>query len=64
MSEIKPEVEYVIRTGRGIVEKRQIDEPNELTQNLDTLKAQYNNLGAKVIYIYKQYLFDLLSLLN
>jgi hypothetical protein len=38
----------VIRTGRGIVEKRQIDEPNDLTRQIDQLKAQYNTLGAKV----------------
>ena len=41
-------MEYVIRTGRAIVEKRQIDEPNDLTRQIDQLKAQYNNLGAKV----------------
>jgi len=38
----------VIRTGRGIVEKRQIDETDDLTRQIDQLKAQYNNLGAKV----------------
>jgi dystrophin len=42
-------VEYVIRIGRGIVEKRQIDESNDLTRQIDQLKATYNNLGAKVI---------------
>ncbi|CAF5089572.1 unnamed protein product, partial [Rotaria magnacalcarata] len=47
LSDIKSEVEYVIRTGRGIVEKRQIDEPNDLTKQIDKLKAQYNTLGAK-----------------
>ena len=41
-------MEYVIRTGRGIVEKRQIDEPDDLTRQIDLLKAQYNNLGTKV----------------
>jgi hypothetical protein len=41
-------VEYVIRTGRGIVDKRQTDETNDLTRQIDQLKAQYNNLGAKV----------------
>jgi len=49
LSDIKPEVEYVIRTGRGIVEKKkQIDEPNDLTRQIDQLKAHYNTLGAKV----------------
>ncbi len=42
-------MEYVIRIGRGIVEKRQIDESNDLTRQIDQLKATYNNLGAKVI---------------
>ena len=41
-------MEYVIRTGRGVVERRQIDEPNDLTRQIDQLKAQYNNLGSKV----------------
>ncbi|CAF4861262.1 unnamed protein product, partial [Rotaria sp. Silwood1] len=48
LSDIKSEVEYVIRTGRGIVEKKQIDEPNDLTRQIDRLKAQYNSLGAKI----------------
>ncbi|CAF1402030.1 unnamed protein product [Adineta steineri] len=48
LSDIKSEVEYVIRTGRGIVEKKQSDEPHDLTRQIDQLKAQYNNLGSKV----------------
>lgn len=48
LSDIKSEVEYVIRTGRSIVEKRQVDEPNGLTKQIDQLKSQYNSLGAKV----------------
>jgi dystrophin len=48
LSDIKSEVEYVIRTGRGIVEKRQSDEPNDLTRQIDQLKGTYNNLGSKV----------------
>lgn len=51
LSDIKGEVEYVIRTGRAIVDKRQIDEPNDLTRQIDQLKTQYNNLGAKVTYL-------------
>ncbi|CAF4320996.1 unnamed protein product, partial [Rotaria sp. Silwood2] len=47
LSDIKSEVEYVIRTGRGIVERKQIDEPNDLTRQMDKLKAQYNTLGSK-----------------
>ena len=41
-------MEYVIRIGRTIVEKGQSDESNELTRQIDQLKASYNNLGAKV----------------
>ena len=48
LADIKSEVEYVIRIGRGIVEKRQTDESSDLTRQIDQLKATYNNLGAKV----------------
>ncbi|CAF3670938.1 unnamed protein product [Adineta steineri] len=48
LSDIKSEVEYVIRIGRGVVEKGQTEEANDLTRQIDQLKATYNNLGAKV----------------
>ena len=48
MSEVKPEVEFVIKTGRGIVEQRQLDNPAELTERLNQLKQQYNVLGKRV----------------
>jgi len=48
MSELKGEVEYVIKTGRGIVEKRQVDFPDRLSKQLDALKQQYNVIGAQV----------------
>ncbi|CAF2858218.1 unnamed protein product [Rotaria sp. Silwood2] len=48
LSDIKSEVEYVIRIGRGIVEKGQTDESNDVTRQIDQLKAIYNTLGAKV----------------
>ncbi|CAF3539694.1 unnamed protein product [Rotaria sordida] len=48
LSDIKSDVEYVIRIGRSIVEKGQTDESNELTRQIDQLKTTYNNLGAKV----------------
>lgn len=48
MSDIKSEVEYVIRTGRGIVERRQTAEAHDLNRQIDQLKTTYNNLGDKV----------------
>ncbi|XP_022094793.1 dystrophin-like [Acanthaster planci] len=48
LSEIKHEVEYVIKTGRSIVERRQLDNPAELTERLNALKLQYNQLGKRV----------------
>ena len=48
MSEIKPEVEYVIKTGRQVVEKKQVDFPDKLNAQLDAMKQQYNELGAQV----------------
>ena len=48
MSELKSEVEYVIKTGRVIVEKKQVEFPDKLNQQLDAIKLQYNELGAQV----------------
>ena len=48
MSEIKPEVEYVIKTGRQVVDKKQVDFPDKLNAQLDVMKQQYNELGAQV----------------
>lgn len=48
MSELKTEVEYVIKTGRHIVEKKQVDFPDKLSKTLDALKQQFNVLGAQV----------------
>jgi dystrophin len=48
MSEIKPEVEYVIKTGRQVVDKKQVDFPDKLSQQLDAIKQQYNDMGAQV----------------
>ena len=48
MSELKPEVEYVIKTGRQVVDKKQVDFPDKLNKILDALKQQYNHLGGQV----------------
>jgi len=48
MSEAKSEVEYVIKTGRQIVEKKQVDHPDQLNTQIDAVKLLYNELGAQV----------------
>ncbi|XP_008933515.1 PREDICTED: dystrophin-like, partial [Merops nubicus] len=47
LSEVKSEVETVIKTGRQIVQKQQTENPKELDERLTALKLQYNELGAK-----------------
>ena len=49
MSELKPEVEYVIKTGRQVVERKQVDFPDKLSKTLDAIKQLYNHLGAQVL---------------
>ena len=49
MSEIKPEVEYVIKTGRQVVEHKQVNFPDKLSGQIDAIKQQYNDLGAQVM---------------
>uniref|UniRef100_A0A6I8QSI2 Dystrophin n=1 Tax=Xenopus tropicalis TaxID=8364 RepID=A0A6I8QSI2_XENTR len=48
LSEVKSEVETVIKTGRQIVQKQQTENPKDLDERLTALKMQYNELGAKV----------------
>uniref|UniRef100_A0A7N4Q1I4 Dystrophin n=1 Tax=Sarcophilus harrisii TaxID=9305 RepID=A0A7N4Q1I4_SARHA len=48
LSEVKSEVENVIKTGRQIVQKQQTENPKELDERLTALKLHYNDLGAKV----------------
>lgn len=48
LSDVKAEVEHIIKQGRQIVEKEQVENPKELTQRLDNLKQLYNQLGAQV----------------
>ncbi|XP_013413171.1 dystrophin isoform X2 [Lingula anatina] len=48
LSEIKSEVEFVIKTGRQVVDKKQVDFPDKLGKQLDAIKTQYNELGAQV----------------
>ncbi|TRZ02504.1 hypothetical protein DNTS_000081 [Danionella cerebrum] len=48
LSEVKSEVETVIKTGRQIVQKQQTEQPKELDDRLTALKLAYNDLGAQV----------------
>ncbi|XP_037541797.1 dystrophin [Nematolebias whitei] len=48
LSEVKLEVETVIKTGRQIVQKQQTENPKAMDEQLTTLKLLYNNLGAQV----------------
>jgi len=55
MSEAKGEVEYVIKTGRQVVEKKQVDQPDQLNTQIDAVKLLYNELGAQVLLIPSQF---------
>ncbi|XP_006024299.1 utrophin isoform X2 [Alligator sinensis] len=48
LSEVKLEVETVIKTGRQIVQKQQTDNPKGMDEQLTALKILYNDLGAQV----------------
>ncbi|XP_041114936.1 dystrophin isoform X1 [Polyodon spathula] len=48
LSEVKLEVETVIKTGRQIVQKQQTENPKELDERLTALKVQYNEMGSQV----------------
>ena len=54
MSEAKSEVEYVIKTGRQIVEKKQVDHTEQLSSQIDSIKLLYNELGAQVTHHHLQ----------
>lgn len=51
LSEVKLEVETVIKTGRQIVQKQQTENPKAMDEQLTALKLLYNDLGAQVIYM-------------
>lgn len=48
LSEVKGEIETVIKTGRQIVQKQQTEQPKELDDRVTALKLLYNQLGAQV----------------
>lgn len=45
---MKPQIEFVLKQGRSIVDKKQVDNTEELTKQLDNLKQKYNELGSRV----------------
>ncbi|KAJ6635992.1 Dystrophin, isoforms A/C/F/G/H, partial [Pseudolycoriella hygida] len=63
LSEIKPEIESVIKTGRKICEDRTTKNPKKLSQSIDALKHLYNALGEHVTQS-KNILEKLLKLAN
>ncbi|XP_052439429.1 dystrophin-like isoform X2 [Carassius gibelio] len=63
LSELKSEVETVIKTGRQIVQKQQTEQPKNLDDRLTALKLAYNDLGSQVTEG-KQELEKLLKLLR
>ncbi|XP_061760710.1 dystrophin isoform X3 [Nerophis ophidion] len=48
LSEVKGEVETVIKTGRQIVQRQQTEHPKELDGRVTALKLLYNQLGAQI----------------
>ncbi|XP_035768824.1 dystrophin-like [Neolamprologus brichardi] len=48
LSEVKGEVETVIKTGRQIVQRQQTEQPKELDDRVTALKLLYNQMGAQV----------------
>lgn len=54
LSEIKGEVEVVIKTGRKVCEDTTTKNPKKLNQRIDALKHLYNNLGETVTESKKQ----------
>ncbi|KAM6958012.1 dystrophin isoform 1-T1 [Tautogolabrus adspersus] len=48
LSEVKGEVETVIKTGRQIVQKQQTELPKDMDDRVTALKLLYNQLGSQV----------------
>ncbi|XP_069376703.1 dystrophin isoform X15 [Paralichthys olivaceus] len=48
LSEVKGEIETVIKTGRHIVQRQQTEHPKELDDRVTALKLLYNQLGSQV----------------
>ncbi|XP_023158466.1 dystrophin, isoforms A/C/F/G/H isoform X1 [Ceratitis capitata] len=61
LSEIKPEIESTIKTGRKVCEDKFTRSPKQLSQRIDALKHLYNALGENVTQS-KMFLETLLKL--
>ncbi|XP_054599029.1 dystrophin isoform X5 [Nothobranchius furzeri] len=48
LSEVKGEVETVIKTGRQVVQRQQTEQPREMDDRVTALKLLYNDLGSQV----------------
>ena len=48
LSELKGQIEQVLKQGRAVVDRRQVDDTEALTALLDGLKLTYNEVGARV----------------
>ncbi|GLH12298.1 Spectrin alpha chain, partial [Gryllus bimaculatus] len=48
LSDIKGEVECVIKSGRKLVEDHAVSEPAQFNARIDTLKELYNKLGSQI----------------
>lgn len=48
LSEMKSEVETVIKSGRKMVEEKAVADPQVFSKKIDTLKELYNKLGAQI----------------
>ncbi|XP_040028637.2 dystrophin isoform X7 [Gasterosteus aculeatus] len=48
LSEVKGEVETVIKAGRQVVQKQQTEQPKDLDDRVTALKLLYNQLGSQV----------------
>lgn len=48
LSELKSEIESVIKTGRKMVEEKRVQDPPAFSKKIDMLKELYNKLGAQI----------------
>lgn len=55
LSDLKGEVETIIKKGREIVEERSTSDPDKLTVKLDCLKELYNKVRISLPILLIQY---------
>ena len=59
-----PDVMYVVKTGRQVVERKQVDFPAVLTSQIDAIKQHFNSLGAQVLAYHGNLLLTEILLLS